>query len=176
MNTLFPAVVDRAADGTYGVVFPDVAGCTSAGATLEEAVTMAEEALAQHLEVMAEEGIALPTPSELTAVAEGRYPGTAALILVPARMPAKVVRINVTMEDALIERIDAVSPNRSAFLADAARNELERRLGGGFLIPVAVKKLAAGKTKMKAPRSASGLVKRKRMVRTRAAKEKMHKT
>jgi hypothetical protein len=52
-----------------------------------------------------------------------------ALMLIPARLPSKALRINITMDEGLIERIDAVSTNRSTFLADAARNELDRREG-----------------------------------------------
>lgn len=127
MKTLFPAVIDRAADGSYGVVFPDVPGCTSAGDTLEEAVEMAEAALAQHLEVMAEIGADMPAPSELSALATERADDALAIMLIPARLPARAVRINITIDPELIERIDAVSANRSAFLASAARRELELR-------------------------------------------------
>jgi hypothetical protein len=59
----------------------------------------------------------------------GKPEDAVALMLIPARLPSKALRINITMDEGLIERIDAVSTNRSAFLADAARNELDRREG-----------------------------------------------
>ena len=56
------AVVERGADG-FGVVFPDLPGCTSAGDTVEEALRNAAEALAAHLELLWESGDPLPAPS-----------------------------------------------------------------------------------------------------------------
>ena len=41
----YPAIVERAGAG-YSVFFPDLPGCTSAGATIQEAARNAEEALA----------------------------------------------------------------------------------------------------------------------------------
>jgi predicted RNase H-like HicB family nuclease len=48
-------------DGTsYGVSFPDVPGCISAGDTFEEAVANAAEALAGHFALMKADGDAVP--------------------------------------------------------------------------------------------------------------------
>jgi predicted RNase H-like HicB family nuclease len=50
-------------DGTsYGVSFPDVPGCISAGDTFEEALTNAAEALAGHLFLMKQDGYPTPVP------------------------------------------------------------------------------------------------------------------
>lgn len=50
-------------DGTsYGVSFPDVPGCISAGDTFEEAVANAAEALAGHLALMRADGDPVPQP------------------------------------------------------------------------------------------------------------------
>lgn len=54
-------------DDGYGVVFPDLPGCTSLGETVEQAYEHAFEALALHIEGMVEEGIPLPQPSPFTA-------------------------------------------------------------------------------------------------------------
>jgi predicted RNase H-like HicB family nuclease len=42
------AVIERAPSG-FSVFFPDVPGCTNAGATVQEAATNAEQALQAHL-------------------------------------------------------------------------------------------------------------------------------
>lgn len=47
--------------------------------------------------------------------------------LVPVSIPGKARRVNVTLDEALLEEIDAVTDNRSRFLAEAARAELARR-------------------------------------------------
>jgi len=50
-------------DGTsYGVSFPDVPGCISAGDTFEQAVANAGEALAGHFALMQADGEAIPAP------------------------------------------------------------------------------------------------------------------
>jgi predicted RNase H-like HicB family nuclease len=50
-------------DGTsYGVSFPDVPGCISAGDTFEEAVANAAEALEGHFALMKADGDAIPQP------------------------------------------------------------------------------------------------------------------
>jgi predicted RNase H-like HicB family nuclease len=50
-------------DGTsYGVSFPDVPGCISAGDTFEEAVENAAEALTGHFAAMRADGDAIPVP------------------------------------------------------------------------------------------------------------------
>ncbi|HYW16962.1 MAG TPA: type II toxin-antitoxin system HicB family antitoxin [Allosphingosinicella sp.] len=63
----YPAIIERARRG-YGVFFPDLPGCTSAGDIVAEAAINAEEALAGHLLVLEEHGDELGAPSELHAV------------------------------------------------------------------------------------------------------------
>jgi predicted RNase H-like HicB family nuclease len=58
----FIALVHKDEGTSYGVSFPDVPGCVSAGDTFEEAVQNAAEALAGHLALMAKDGDLLPQP------------------------------------------------------------------------------------------------------------------
>ena len=48
------ALIHKQADSDYGVSFPDFPGCIAAGATLDEAREMAEQALAFHLDGLEE--------------------------------------------------------------------------------------------------------------------------
>jgi predicted RNase H-like HicB family nuclease len=50
------ALVHKDAGTSYGVSFPDVPGCVSAGDTFEEAVSNAAEALAGHFRMMRADG------------------------------------------------------------------------------------------------------------------------
>ncbi len=59
------ALIHKDFDSDHGVSFPDLPGCISAGSTVDEARTMATEALALHLEGLAEDGEPLPRPSLL---------------------------------------------------------------------------------------------------------------
>ena len=55
-------VKDAPDDETLGVVFPELAGCTSAGVDAADATRMAHEALAGHLECVLADGDPLPRP------------------------------------------------------------------------------------------------------------------
>jgi predicted RNase H-like HicB family nuclease len=58
--------VHRDPGSDFGVSFPDFPGCITAGATLDEAVALAHEALALHLDGLADTGQAPPDrPAEL---------------------------------------------------------------------------------------------------------------
>ncbi|MEM1009053.1 MAG: type II toxin-antitoxin system HicB family antitoxin [Myxococcota bacterium] len=59
-NYTFFAVIHKDENSDYGVQFPDVPGCFSAGATREEVLLMAKEALQEHLEWLLEDGMSLP--------------------------------------------------------------------------------------------------------------------
>lgn len=54
------ALVHKDAGTSYGVSFPDVPGCVSAGDTFEEAVANAREALAGHFAAMRADGETIP--------------------------------------------------------------------------------------------------------------------
>jgi predicted RNase H-like HicB family nuclease len=123
------ALIHKDADSDYGVSFPDLPGVISAGSNLDEARAMATEALAFHLEGLAQDGEAAPEPSSLEDVmanAENRD-GVAVLIAAPAS-DVKSVRINVTMPADVLEQIDHYAERqgftRSGFLAQAAKKAI----------------------------------------------------
>jgi predicted RNase H-like HicB family nuclease len=123
----YPALVDKDAESDFGVSFPDFPGCVSAGETLEESLIGAQEALSGHIALMIADGDALPKPTSLEEVAAEKERSTVAITLVPVVLPGRARRVNVTLDEALLEEIDQISNNRSGFLAEAARAELARR-------------------------------------------------
>jgi predicted RNase H-like HicB family nuclease len=64
----FIALVHKDEGTSYGVSFPDVPGCISAGDTLEEALANAGEALAAHLALMRNDGDTIPSPRSFEAL------------------------------------------------------------------------------------------------------------
>lgn len=119
------ALIHKESDSDFGVSFPDFPGCVTAGSTLQEALAMAEEALAGHVEAMIEEGEVVPEPSDADAVLADPENRDGVVVLVP--MPddvAKIIRVNVTLPAGLLRRIDARTNNRSRFLAKAAEKAL----------------------------------------------------
>lgn len=125
MNS-YIALIHKDGDSDFGVSFPDFPGCTTAGRSLEEARTLAQEALAFHIEGMEQDGEALPSPSSLDTIM--RHPDFAdgVAFLVDRRSVGKTIRVNVTLEERLLSRIADVSRNRSKFLAEAAWEKLQR--------------------------------------------------
>ncbi|HEX8311709.1 MAG TPA: type II toxin-antitoxin system HicB family antitoxin [Chthoniobacteraceae bacterium] len=114
----YPAQIEGH-EGAYGVWFVDFPGCVSAGKTMREALQGAEEALALHITGMIEDGEDIPQPSE----AEPKK-GAVAVGVVPATMPGRKRRVNVTLDEGVLAAIDAIADNRSDFLERAARREL----------------------------------------------------
>ena len=123
------ALIHKETGSDYGVSFPDLPGCISAGATLDEARAMAVEALALHLEGLATDGEAVPEPSTLDVImADAANRDGVAVLVDPPKAAGKSVRLNITLADDLVEQIDrhaeAHGLTRSGFLARAARTEL----------------------------------------------------
>ena len=123
------ALIHKDANSDYGVSFPDLPGVISAGRTLDEARAMATEALAFHLEGLAEDGGAVPEPStleEIMATSENKD-GVAVLIDAPAA-DVKSVRVNITLPADVLGEIDDYAERegftRSGFLAQAAKKAM----------------------------------------------------
>jgi predicted RNase H-like HicB family nuclease len=62
------ALVHKDVGTSYGVSFPDVPGCISAGDTFEQAVANAAEALAGHFAAMRADGDPIPAPRNFEAL------------------------------------------------------------------------------------------------------------
>lgn len=121
----YAAIIERGQDG-YGVFFPDLAGCTSGGDDLEQAISHAREALALHVAGMVEDGETLPVPTPFEQLEIDPQVDMRAIALIEARQSNRKVRINVMMDAKLLEEIDRVAFNRSLFLNNAARGALAR--------------------------------------------------
>ena len=141
------ALIDEE-DGAFGVSFPDFPGATTVGRDLDEVVAKAAEVLAFHVEGLSEDGD-VPEPRSLTEIA--RDPEfraefkRAVAVLVPYHPPARAVRINITLEESLMERIDRAASQagetRSGCLAEAAKRRLSVDAASGSMArtPAAVK-------------------------------------
>ncbi len=112
----------------FGVDFPDFPGCVTAGATIEEAVSMATEALEGHIAVMVDEGLDVPEPSLLEPVLADPDNKGALPFLVPVEIPSKPVRVNVIIPGRALRAIDAYAEQhgmtRSGFLVKAAESAI----------------------------------------------------
>ncbi len=116
----------------YSVVFPDFPGLYSAGDDYDDAVRMAHEALSLHVSSMKHDDEEIPKPRTLEEIKktwgdwrewDNNYNFLVGFIsLIPSKGVLR--RVNVTLSEELLQRIDDVADNRSAFLEDAARSFL----------------------------------------------------
>jgi predicted RNase H-like HicB family nuclease len=128
--THYIALIHKDLDSDFGVSFPDFPGCVTAGATLDEARAMAEEALALHVEGMAEDGEPIPEPSSLEAIMSNpqNRDGVAVLVALKSAV-SKTVRVNVTLPEDVLQEIDRYAEShgysRSGFLTLAAKKAMQ---------------------------------------------------
>ena len=83
----YPIAIEPGTDTTaWGVVVPDLPGCFSAGDTLEEAMTQAEEAITAWVEVTIDAGESIPKPSALESLraAHPEFEGWVWALVAPA--------------------------------------------------------------------------------------------
>jgi predicted RNase H-like HicB family nuclease len=127
---VYHAVVHKDEDSAWGVQFPDLPGCFSAADDLDDVLTNACEAVGLYLE-----GEKAPKPSSIEAIremvaddlAEGAF-----LLAVPyLTSNSRPMRVNISLDRGMLDAIDATAASRkltrSAFLTEAARNEIEGR-------------------------------------------------
>lgn len=130
----YPIAIEPGSDtAAFGVVVPDLAGCFSAGDTLDEALANAEEAVAAWIDAALDAGEAIPSPSLLDAVrADPAFAGWvfAVVKVDPAGVDETVERVNLTLPRRVLARLDALAraegATRSGFVA---RMTLARRRG-----------------------------------------------
>ena len=129
--TAYFALIHKDEESSYGVSFPDFPGCITGGSTLDEAVRDASDALGFHIRGMIKDGEVIPTPTPLERIVglEEAQDASATFLVTPNMAPkGKAVRLNITMDEYLVNQIDAYvahrGKSRSAFLADAAREAM----------------------------------------------------
>jgi len=128
--TQYIALLHKNSNKGYGVSFPDFPGCVSASKSIEDALREAAEALALHVDGMREDGEKIPKPRTAEAIRAAKQEWVQmkdAIVATVSLLPpqGKSLRVQVTMDERLLARIDAVTKNRSAFLAQAALKVLE---------------------------------------------------
>lgn len=105
----FFAIIHKEQGSDYGVSFPDIPGCISAGETLEEAKEMASEALALHIEGMRQDDEIIPSASDLSQVStsdEYKKDTHAIIFIEPANLKPKQVRVNISIDENILKEAD----------------------------------------------------------------------
>jgi predicted RNase H-like HicB family nuclease len=124
------AAVHKDSKSDFGVSFPDFPGCITAGSSIDEAKDMAHDALSLHIKGMLEDGESIPAPSKLEDImADPDYSDAAAILVVTvSETKPRCVRVNITVPEDMLRKIDAVAKkrgmSRSSFLVNAAQNAI----------------------------------------------------
>jgi predicted RNase H-like HicB family nuclease len=122
------AIVIHKEKGTdYGVTVPDLPGCFSAGATMDEAIAMAREAIELHLEGLIEDGLPIPEPASIEQhksnpdYADGVW---AVVGVDESNLRIRAQRVNISLPERVLDAVDryakAHGETRSGMLARAA--------------------------------------------------------
>lgn len=131
----YVALIDGKA-GAYGVVFPDLPGCTAMGRTMDEAIANAAEALRDWVEVTQESGGKVPRPRPLEAlrrdpeVKEALAAGAGLAAVALVRETGKPVKANLSIDAGVLAAMDEEAQRRnltrSAFVEMLARTMLTK--------------------------------------------------
>lgn len=127
---VYPAVFTKEDNGQYSVVFRDLEGCYTCGDSMEQAIEMAEDALALVLYGYEVEGKEIPIPSERESIElrQGEFVNDIRCDTLEYRKmySNKSVRKNVTLPEWLNEEAEALKINFSQVLQDALIQKLGR--------------------------------------------------
>ena len=130
----YVSFIHKDRDSDYGISFPDFPGCVSVGNTIDDAIRRGCEALAFHVEGLLDDGESIPVPRPIEAIKTdpelADWRRGADIVLIPLlRDRGSSRRVNISLDRGLLEAIDDEAKRRqmtrSAFLASAARQELE---------------------------------------------------
>lgn len=131
----YPIAIEWGDDTTaFGIQIPDIPDAATAGDTFEDAYRAAVEIAHLRLQEIVEEGGTVPLPHPLAAHRnnpefEGHGWGMLDIDVTPYM--GRTEKVNVTLPGMVVRKIDTYVQthgvkSRSAFLADAAMEKLER--------------------------------------------------
>ncbi len=126
---IYPAFFCYCEDGTIGVAFPDLPGCTAQGNDEEDALRMAKETLAMHLWGMEDEKDEIPPPTPVLALDPE---DDQAIALIDVWMPAVREKMNnkaVTRAVTLPRWLDVSAKEARLNYSQVLQDGLVRRLG-----------------------------------------------
>ena len=119
------AVIEKENTKQFGVIFPDFLGCVRVGKNLEEAEEMAQEALQMHIDGMLKDGEDLPRAKTLDEIKK-KFKKSEIFLLVAVKIKTKATRINITIDEKLLRKLDKFLLNRnetrSSFFAKSIEN------------------------------------------------------
>lgn len=132
MEVTYNAFFYKEQVGGYSVVFPDVQYGATQGDTLDEATFMAKDFLEVALEDFARDDLPKAMPLEKAMAKQKKeneaddYDGELMFVMpITAHIKERCKRINITISEKILKKMDKVASNRSAFIDQAVREKLK---------------------------------------------------
>jgi predicted RNase H-like HicB family nuclease len=129
---LYFAVVTPRSEGGYAAHFPDLPGVHATGPDMNGLLAVAREAVLGHLQALADDGQEWPKP---TPGDQLRPEPPAFALVVDVHVEDPPVRVNISIGEQLLKRLDAAAvargASRSGFIAQAVRASLGEKPSAG---------------------------------------------
>lgn len=109
--TAFIGILEKEPGTLWGIWFPDLPGCIAAAGTAEDTLAQAGDALAQWLDVLRDDGTAVPQPRGIEALrgerdfAQALAAGHIAVVIRPSMD-------ELNLDDATLRAIDSAAESR----------------------------------------------------------------
>lgn len=125
---VYPAIFSEEENNQYSVVFPDLEGCYTCGDSLEDAIEMAEDALALVLYGYEVDQRQIPSPSKSSSISvlTGQFVNLIKCDTMSYRKMynAKAVKKTLTIPEWLNEEASSMGINFSQVLQEALMSKL----------------------------------------------------
>jgi predicted RNase H-like HicB family nuclease len=132
MQQFYVAIIEKASHG-FGVFFPDLPGCTSFGATVEDAAANALVAAQAHVALTEEHGETLAAPRPLDRIPVDRDVKEKARVLIPVETGNEAVRVNISLTTSALAALDRTAKELSLTRSGAIAHLAISREAGGRL-------------------------------------------
>jgi len=128
MTVYYVAVLARNSEDEIFVTIPDLPGVNSAAATRAEALALAIEFANDYVRDLVEDGHAVPAARDFDEIPVDPEDEEIGRALLPVDMPGKSVKVSISLDEALLARIDRAAEGsgltRSGFIAAAAEDRI----------------------------------------------------
>lgn len=118
------AVLERNKDGRYFAHVPDLPGATAAGDSEQEVLQNIAEIAADHIRDLVEDGHEVPKARGNAEIPQDPEVSEVGRAAIPVDVPGKSVKISLSIDEALLKRIDRAANRagmtRSGYFAAAA--------------------------------------------------------
>lgn len=119
---VYPAIFHYNDDKSYTVMFPDLEGCTTEGKSLDEAMSMAQDALTQWIEYLKDKKEVIPAASDIKSI---QVDSTEFVTLIRADVrDTRAVKRTVSIPKWLDEQVAEAGLSLSRVLQDALKQRL----------------------------------------------------